>query len=703
MANLLFECLSEEVPAKMQLYAAQHTEKIITSQLKKLNLTFFTLKVFFSPRRLTILIKDLPSIIDKKLVEVKGPKVNATEKAISGFLNKVKKNLDDLEVKSTDKGDFYFLKYYQDPQPLEIIIQTMVEDFLTGFYWPKSMRWGNNQVRWVRPVTNLLCLLDGNVVPVEFAGMKATNHTYGHKFKSGKIEVSSVDDYLMKLRDNYVILDQEERLSLIKQRSLEIAEENGLYIDIDDELLREITGLVEYPIVLMGKIDQKFMDLPKDLLIIVMRDYQRYHYLLDENRKIAPFFLLVSNNGQDANVIKGNEKVLKARLADAKFLVDSDLKNKLASYNDKLGSIMFHTKLGSIKEKVDRVTVLSKYISFWVPNASIINVEKAAHLMKADLATAVVKEFSKLQGVIGGYYAECENENQEVVKAIEQHYYPLNADSACTVNPVAVALSIADKVDSIVGLIAAGEKVSGSRDPLALRRSATGIVRTIIENNITLPLDLAIEKAASLYKPSVFKKRIVLKIKKSEIVDKLYRNTVVKTVIDFCDDRLKYVMKSQNIEVELIDAIASANKHYVPCIIYKNAISLSKFFQNNDGAVTISAYKRMNSILNTGQEGERSDIFSKKYNPELFVDDGELEIASKLSEIKPKIKTLIKEHNIESSLDLLLILAVSINKFLDKVQINHSSTELCNNRLYILSSARRLFNKVVDFKKLLFI
>ena len=346
MAYLLFECLSEEVPAKMQQHAVTYTKKAMATQLQKHEIDYNDLKIFTTPQRLVIYIEGISALQEEKLVEIKGPRVNAPEISINGFLQKNKKNKEDLHIKSTSKGDFYFLSYKVGAQTIQTKLHTTLEDLLMNFEWPKSMRWGNGRVKWIRPIKSLLCLFNDNILPIEFAGLKASNFTHGHRFKSSALEIFNATDYFTKLKENYVIIDQEERFKFIKEQAVELAEDNDLHLNIDQQLLEEITGLVEYPTVLLGKIDNHFMSLPSELLIAVMRNHQKYHYLLDQNMEIAPFFVLVSNNGNNEEVVKGNEKVLRARFSDAKFLIDQDLQNSLESYTEKLNNIVFHSKLG---------------------------------------------------------------------------------------------------------------------------------------------------------------------------------------------------------------------------------------------------------------------------------------------------------------------------------------------------------------------
>ncbi len=696
MVDFLFECLSEEVPAKMQNYVVERMYEILKSQLKKSDLEYKTLHVFTTPRRFTIIINGLPAFLNSKSVELRGPRVGATETAVLGFLKKVGGKKEELEIKKTEKGEFYFFYYKEESLSTQITLQTLIEDLLANFNWPKSMRWYGSNVRWIRPIKNLLCLFDGATVPVEFAGLRATNKTCGHRFRVGWFSVSSLQDYLEKLEKNYVILDQNQRLKIIKTDLIKIANENNFHFNLDEDLLKEMANLTEYPKVLLGTFESRYLALPKELLITVMKSHQKYHHLLDSNGTLVPFFIFVSNNGDDEMVIKGNEKVIAARLEDAKFLIEQDLRNNLSYYADKLSNVVFHSKLGSIEEKVERVTTVSKYISVWVPNVSLIDIEKAAKLIKADLATDLVKEFPELQGIIGGYYAEKAGEEKVIVDAIREHYYPINAESVCTQEPIAVALSIADKIDSMVGLFSIGERASGSRDPFSLRRLAIGISRTVLENQVLIPLDLIIDKAIHCYPINLFKKR-----KRKEAQDKLYRDFVVEEILDFCMARFRVMMKSQGIDENVFYSITSSQKMYVLNIIYKNCNYLSKFLQEDEGRLVLVVYKRIKNIVNDAPLQGKIGRFYKTYNRSLFIDEEEVILSSHLTKIGPELKLAIKENEIEFAMSLLVILLPFVKKFIDCVLINHENNDVRRNRLLILSYVKHLFNCVVNFDYLI--
>ncbi len=695
MACLLFECLSEEMPVKMQHYAEKRARNVIELQLKAFDLAYTDLMVFVSARRITIVVNGLIDKITNKYVYIRGPRVGAPQKAIDGFLGKLGKKESDLEVQNTSKGEFYFIKYLEESVGLKTKLKKTIEYLLSNFEWPKSMRWSSIRESWIRPITNLLCVCDGDVIPVRFAGIEANQFTYGHKFISPKkLLISSYEDYCVKLQENYVVYNQTERLSIIKNKSISIAEQNGLQIKFDEGLLNELNGLVEYPNVLLGKIDDCFMSLPEEVLVIVMKQYQRYHYLLTQGGELASFFIFVSNNNKDTHVISGNEKVLKARLADAKFLIEQDLQYDLSHYGAKLSSIVFHSKLGSMQDKVDRVLALSKYVSLWVPGASLLVVEEAAKLIKADLATAIVREFPELQGDMGSYYGGCQKYSDDVLVAIKEHYYPLQNSDVCTNNPVAITLAIADKIDTIVGMFSVSENISSSRDPFGVKRLGVGVIKTIVANNLMLPLGLVIEQSIKLYPGHIFKKMRMLKIKNQDHGDdKILKSCALKNIRSFLYNRFKAHLYSSGVGDMVIGLVT--DKNYVINKMYRKVVGINNYLQSRDGGSLVNEYKRVHNILSSAEKGRKTKIRTA-YNPAFFLDEHETKIASALMEAKSDIKNIMKEDSLHKALERLE--RIKVGDFIDNVLINHKVKTVRNNRLKLLSHIRYLFNQVIQFK-----
>ncbi len=483
--QLLFECLSEEIPPRMQNVAATQVKSCIANVFNKNNVKFTSMEVFVTARRITLFVDNINALeLKDSNNEVKGPNINAPKIAIEGFLRKYQKNEEDLLVRKVNNEDFYFIKRESCSFNIREFLKNQLEEMLKNFSWLKSMRWGEGKERWVRPIKKILCILNDEIIPVSFAGITASNTTYGHRFLSSDaaLTIKAPKDYFELLEKNSVILQLDKRKQFILDQINKFTKEQNLQLEKNDYLLNELTGLIEWPIVLFGEVNQeKSFGLPKEVILSIINTQQKYLALSDGQR--ISYFVTVVNVNND-KVVKGHERILEARLADAQFLISQDKKENLDHYVKKLDSILFHAYLGSVGEKVKRITALSKYIAIFIPHASLIKVERAAYLAKADLATSIVKEFPELQGVMGGYYASYFHEDKEIVEAITEHYKPIWPEQECPKSPSAIAVSIADKVDSLVGLIAAGEKISGSYDQFGLRRMTIGIIRTILENNL---------------------------------------------------------------------------------------------------------------------------------------------------------------------------------------------------------------------------
>lgn len=481
MSEFFLELFSEEIPARMQADAAEHIRKFITDALGKSELKFDEAVSFVASRRLGLCVKGLPAAQADLVEEKKGPSVSAPEQALNGFLRSVNMTKDQLEVRETPKGTFYFASLSRKGRPTAEVLQETVAALLTTFPWPKSMRWAEHKEHWVRPLHAIVCLFDGAVVPVEFAGVKSGNKTYGHRFLApAAFEVKDFADYQKKIRDAFVLINPEERKRLISERAHTLAESAGFKLLEDEGLLNEVAGLAEYPVPLMGKIDDEFMSVPQEVLITSMRANQKYFCMTDENGKMAPRFIVVANmqtadGGKE--IIAGNERVLRARLSDARFFWDEDRKTTLASKVEKLQARVFHAKLGSVADKVERMRKLLPELLKYIPGADAADADRAALLCKADLSAGMVGEFPELQGIMGRYYARFDGENEAVAEAIAEHYSPLGPKDDCPSAPLSVAVALADKIDTLVGFWLIDQKPTGSKDPLrcaALRWGSSG-------------------------------------------------------------------------------------------------------------------------------------------------------------------------------------------------------------------------------------
>lgn len=693
LPNLLFECIMEEIPPKMQSAAVTQIKNYIDNALNKGNVRFKSTCVFITARRFVILINKLDA--EKLDEEIKGPNVNASKKAIEGFLRRTKKNIDELLVRKIKNEKFYFACNINTQINLEEFLKKALEEMFKNFSWPKSMRWGNVKERWIRPIRNMLCILDDKIIPVTFAGIVASNVTFGHHFLSAKrLSVSKIDDYFNFLNENHVILDQNKRREYILKQIRKFEIDNKLQLEENEKLLDELNGLVEYPIVLFGKIDD--FDLPIEVISSVICNKQKHlilSYCKGDEQKISHFATVVSIVNDQ--VIQDYEKVLSARLTDAQFFVNQDKKYSLDYYSNKLNLISFHDHLGSVAEKVERITALAKYIAIWVPLASLLKVERAATLAKADLATYMVKEFPELQGIMGGYYANYFGEDKEVVDAIINHYLPLGPKQSCPSSSVTIAIALADKVDNLIGFIAAGEKFSGSSDPFALRRNAIGLIRIILENDLNISINLLLDKSASLYPKSLFSKKFEKQ--------KLSKKQVVEIVFKFCLERFKVILKEMNIPKNVVESIPIEGKAIDLLDIKEKATILNNYIKTDNGKHILNTYKRISNIIGRSNVICQPKKLNKLmlYSIKSLIEKEEITLLKYVKSTYKNIKCIIKKDDFTAALDELAGFHSTVNDFMDNIQINCDSEKLRRNRINLLAAIYEIFNLVVNFDKIL--
>jgi len=665
MADFLLELFSEEIPARMQVEAARHLQTIFTESLKEAGIECKTLRTFVTPRRLAIKADGIPTIQPDVSIEKKGPKTSAPQAALDGFLRKEVLSLEALEKRMIGKDETYFAVVHQKGQPSAVLLKTIIEKILASFPWPKSMRWGSNPTRWVRPLHSIICILDDKIVPVEFAGIKAGNITQGHRFLAPQqITITSPDEYEGKLLAARVLADHDKRKAEILSQLEACAAKHNLKLKRDDGLLNEVTGLVEFPNVLMGSIDDKFMDLPPEVLTSEMRTHQKYFALLTQDSTFSNKFLITSNmttHDDGKAIIAGNERVLRARLADGRFFFDQDRKKSLEQWAEGLKAVTFHAKIGTIAEKVERIKTLAIALAEYISGADKKLVERAALLCKADLVTGMVGEFPELQGVMGYYYALHQNTNKEVANAIRDHYLPLGPDSPVPTAPVSICTALADKLDTLISMFAAGEKPTGSKDPFALRRSALGIIRIILENNLRLPL-------------------------KKFLNDEL---------VAFFSDRLVVQLKDQGLRPDVIKAVLANGEHDLVCVVAR-AKAVQDFLTTDDGTNLLAAYKRAANIV---EQAEKKDNI--KYlgaiEPSAIQQTEEIRLFGALEEASNIVEQNIGKEHFSAAMSGLASLYQPVGTFLNIILINDNDTKIRVNRLNILARIRQEFDNIADF------
>jgi len=677
MAELLLELFSEEIPARMQTRAAADLKRLVEDGLKKAGLEWTKSEAFVTPRRLALVIDGLPEKQPDVNDERKGPQVGAPEQALAGFMKSLGgMTLDDCEQREVKGKTFYFAVIEKKGQATADVLPGVLNAAFDALPWPKSMKWGSGEKRWVRPLHNILALFDGKALAASFENVEATQHTFGHRFLNpGPIAVTDFAEYRAKLSDAHVMLCPSERRAEIVSQAEKLAEKAGFTVKPDEGLLVEVTGLVEWPVVLMGAIDAQFMDLPAEVLSDTMRTHQKYFSVLNPDGSPAPHFIVVAAqlapDGGTA-IVAGNERVLRARLSDAKFFWDQDRKVTLGSRAQKLKDIVFHAKLGTVADKVDRMVALADVLAD-ATGAVKAQAITAAELCKCDLVTGMVTEIPEVQGVIGRYYALNDGEAPEVADAIAEHYSPVGPGDACPTAPVSVAVALADKIDTLVGFWIIDEKPTGSKDPFALRRAALGVIRLIIENNLRLSLLDVFAKAGGA--------------------------EIAADLLAFFADRLKVHLKAEGVRHDLIDAVFALGGEDDLVRLLARVDALGELMGTDDGVNLMAAHKRAANILRIE---EKKDGCSYTGTPDaaLFAQDEELALFDALASAGAEGHTLAGKEKFADAMAALAKLRGPLDAFFGAVMVNADEKSVRENRLKLLSQILTVTGEIADFSKI---
>jgi len=759
MPDLLLELFSEEIPARMQAQAAKDLERLVVGALSDRGLMFEGAKSFAGPRRLTLAVAGLPAKQPDVSEEKKGPRVGAPEKAIEGFLRSAGVTLEQCQKQSDGKGEFYVAVIARKGRATADVLAEILPEAFAKLPWPKSMRFPGSEVRWVRPLHSILCTFDGEVVPFSFAGVASGNATMGHRFLSkGPIEARRFDDYVKKLRDAHVILDAAERKEIILNAAKQQAFALGLELIEDEGLLEEVAGLAEWPVVLIGRIEDQFMDVPAEILQTSMRTHQKYfslrahgsrlaplaphHDALDNNRhpevppkaaskgdgQLANRFAMVSNMvGHGEEIVAGNERVLRARLSDAKFFWDQDRQHALESRVDALKGIVFHAKLGTQYERVERIEALAGEIAEKI-GADAAKAKRAARLCKADLTTGVVGEFPELQGIMGSYYAAHDGEDAEVVAAIREHYKPVGPSDVVPTSKVSIAVALADKIDTLVGFFVINERPSGSSDPYALRRSALGTIRIISSNVLRLELqqlwamaflrnssrvtvtrvDTQLRSAGQALVTHGFEKQfreIWNAARATAMFDEAleesyqrYRENAT-ALLEFFADRLKVALKEKGTRHDLIDAVFSLGNEDDLVRLVARVEALQTFLKTDEGTNLLAGYKRAANILKAEEKKDKTS-FDGEPDPDALVLDEEKALFVELATAGELVRAEIARERFVEAMGVMSRLRKPVDAFFDKVTVNDKDAALRQNRLKLLSRLRATLHLVADFSKI---
>jgi glycyl-tRNA synthetase beta chain len=708
MSDLLLELFSEEIPARMQAGAARDLERLMVGALTDRGYLFEGIKAFAGPRRLTLAIAGLPAKQKDVREELKGPKLDAPQAALDGFLKKTGLTKDQLKIEKTPKGDVYIAVIERAGRETPHVLAEIIPEVMAKFPWPKSMRWKpGSSVRWVRPLHSILCTFDGELVPFSFAGVSSGLHTCGHRFLSeGKIEAKRFDDYAQKLKAAHVVLEAEERAAIIFEGVKQAAFVHGLEMIPDEGLLAEVSGLAEWPVVYIGTLQDEFMDVPAEILQTSMRTHQKYFSLRDpKSGKMANRFALVANmiaKDGGKEIVAGNERVLRARLSDAKFFWDEDRKHTLESRVEKLKGIVFHAKLGTQYERVKRIEKLAGKISEKI-GADAQKARRAARLCKADLTTGVVGEFPELQGVMGRYYALHDKEDAAVADAIRDHYKPVGPSDALPSEKVAMAVSLADKLDTLVGFFAVGEKPTGSGDPFALRRAALGFIRTVTEKSLRLSLsELFSCECQNLAVQVFFDQRHSMEttmVISSDAAAASALEGLNTSLLSFFADRLKVALKEKGIRHDLIDAVFSLGHEDDLVRLVARVEALQAFLKSDDGANLLAGYKRAANILKA-EEKKDAKTFISEVRETLLSEPAEQALFAALVKAKTTITPLLEKEDFAAAMQQMAALRVPVDAFFDGVKVNSDDKQVRENRLNLLASLRATLHQVADFGKI---
>ncbi len=746
MPDLLLELFSEEIPARMQAQASADLQRLVTGALVERGLVYEGAQSFATPRRLALHVVGLPAQQPDTREERKGPRVGAPEGAVQGFLKSagLASLAEATVVTDPKKGDFYAAVIRQAGRPTPAVLADLLPGIIRSFPWPKSMRWGRNSdkpdaLRWVRPLQSIVCTFgaeteEPEIVPFTVGGVASGETTRGHRFMApGPFRVRRFEDYAASLTHAKVVLDPERRRQIIAHDARDLAFAQGLEVVEDEALLAEVAGLVEWPVVLLGRFDEAFLAIPPEVIRATIRANQKCFVVRRPGATaLAPFFVLTSNivasDGGSA-IIAGNERVVRARLSDAKFFWESDLKVPLDARLPKLDSIVFHEKLGTQGQRVTRIAALARELAP-VVGADPDKAERAARLAKADLVSEMVGEFPELQGLMGRYYATHQGEDPSVAAAVEEHYKPQGPSDRVPTDPVSVAVALADKLDTLVGFWAIDEKPTGSKDPYALRRAALGVIRIILENDLRISLLRGSEVTHFLFLTSederlkflnseirVFRESLRLsdeyrtELNESIVATQtLIRNEagfefagrseeIARSLVDFFADRLKVYLRDKGARHDLIDAVFALPGQDDLLMVVRRVEALGQLLETEDGKNLLAGHRRAANILRAEEKKDGAGAFEAPYDPALLRQTEEQALAAALAAAGTAATEAVRREAFGDAMRAMAGLRPAVDAFFDKVTVNVEDAPLRLNRLRLLNGLRRTTLTVADFSR----
>jgi glycyl-tRNA synthetase beta chain len=736
MPDLLLEFFSEEIPARMQARAAEDLRKLVTDRLVAAGLHYEGAKAFATPRRLALAVQSIPVRQPDVKEEKKGPRVGAPENAIAGFLKAAGlKSIGEAKVQPDKKGDFYVALIEKPGRPAVEVIAEIVPEVVRNFPWPKSMHWGEPSyelredggfelredggrelreewLKWVRPLHSIIATFgpeteEPEIVKFKVGDIESGDTTHGHRFMApAQIKVRRFDDYVAKLEKAKVVLDAARRAEMIHADAKNLAFAQGYDLVTDDGLLAEVAGLVEWPVVLMGEFDKAFLEIPGEVIRATIRTNQKCFVLRDpQTAKLVNKFIMVANieaSDGGKSIVAGCERVIRARLSDAKFFYETDLKTKLEDRLPKFAHIVFHEKLGTQAERIERIVRLAKELSA-VVKADPKKAERAALLCKTDLLTEVVGELPELQGLMGKYYAEAQGEDEAVAHACEDHYKPKGPDDLVPADPVSVAVALADKIDILTGFWAIDEKPTGSKDPYALRRAALGIIKILLENVVRIRLQSFFFQTLDTFEIT----RAMPEAKWPSGIDNLpviqqrieMRKIVAAELLEFFADRLKVQLREQGARHDLVDAVFALEGQDDLLMIVRRVEALGKFLDTDDGKNLLAGYKRATNIIRI-EEKKDNKPYTDAPNRDLYKLPEEEALAYEISRAKIAAQRAIEAEDFEGAMSHMARLRPHVDAFFEKVTVNVDDKALRENRLKLLNEIRSATRAVADFSKI---
>jgi len=685
VSELFLELFSEEVPAKLQIKAREQLKEIFKKFFEENSVKLKNEpKVFSTPNRIAIKIENLPKDILYKASEKKGPSTLAPEKALDGFLKSNNLSKDKIYKKKTDKGEFYFYKIPKKKIKLSDLLKKNIENLILSISWQKSMKWGENSLYWGRPLKSILAVFDGKKLQFNFKHLCSSNLTFVDKELEEKTKLfNNFNSYLSFFKNNGIIIDHEKRKDFIVSELEKISVKKNLKLNLDNKLLEEITNIVEKPKVLICEFDKKFLEIPKEILIITMQTHQKYIPTFDKKENLTNSFFVISDIQDKKGFVKsGNERVVEARLSDAEFFWKKNKSQNLVKQVSKLKNINYFKGLGTYFDKIQRMRKLSALIS----DELLISKEKmeiASSICKVDLMSDLVGEFPELQGIMGGYFAEAQGFDKDVCLAVSEHYLPIGMDTKVPKKPYSMALSLSDKIDSLVGFFGLNLKPSSSKDPFALRRMAISLVRLIIENDKKIKIKDLINYSCALYKEQGFEFDI---------------KQIQKDLGDFILDRIKNYLKEKQIRNDIIESASSSFTIDELLKIYKKSHVLNKSINKEFGQDAVAIYKRSSNILLSEQKN--LEKYNGSADPGLFKNDYEKNLYKKIHEIRKYFSSIGREENFEESLVILSNSKSQVNEFFDNVVVNDPDDAIKKNRLELLAMLCKSFDDYFNFSKI---